>query len=84
MWFGVGETPQTVPYAEFEDLADHCDEAVGLKAGGTQPCYEVNGTITASDDHKKTLEGLAAAMAGRAIDQGAAHHHRPARAQRWR
>ncbi|WP_300396686.1 phage tail protein [Henriciella sp.] len=77
MWFGVGEAPDAVPYAEFEALADHCDENVTLKAGGTQKRYEVNGVLSASDDHAKNLEKIARQMAARAIDQGGRIAFRP-------
>ena len=70
LWFGVGEALDAVPYAEFEALADHCDEAVALKGGGTQKRYEVNGVISAEQSHDKNLQALADQMAARAIDQG--------------
>ena len=70
IWFGVGEDVDAVPYAEFEALADHCDENVALKAGGTQKRYEVNGILSAEDSHDRNLELLANQMAARPIDQG--------------
>ena len=70
LWFGVGESLDAVPYAEFAALANHCDENVNLKAGGTQKRYEVNGTISAEQSHDKNLQALADQMAARAIDQG--------------
>ena len=80
-WFGVGESPDVIPYDEFKDLADLCDEAVALKAGGSQKRYEVHGVLSADDDHKKNLEKLASGMAARAIDQGGRIVFRPIRSQ---
>ncbi|WP_084398264.1 phage tail protein [Henriciella aquimarina] len=77
MWFGVGEPVDAVPYAEFESLADHCDELVALKGGGTQKRYEVNGILSADDDHAKNLQKIADQMAARAIDQGGRISIRP-------
>ncbi|RIJ15939.1 hypothetical protein D1227_06505 [Henriciella mobilis] len=77
MWFGVGEAVDAVPYAEFAALADHSDENVALKAGGTQKRYEVNGVLSAADDHAKNLEKIARQMAARAIDQGGRIAFRP-------
>lgn len=76
-WFGVGEDRDAVPYAEFEALADHCDENVALKAGGTQKRYEVNGILSADQSHDKNLQRLADQMAARVIDQGGRVAFRP-------
>ena len=77
LWFGVGEALDAVPYAEFEALADLCDENVTLKAGGTQKRYEVNGTLSAKNSHDKNLQKLADQMAARVIDQGGRISFRP-------
>lgn len=77
MWFGVGEAADAVPYAEFAALADHCDELVALKGGGTQKRYEVNGLISADESHDKNLQRIADQMAARAIDQGGRISIRP-------
>jgi hypothetical protein len=77
MWFGVGEAVDAVPYSEFEELADHCDEDVALKTVGTQKRYEVNGLLSADDDHAKNLQKIAEQMAARAIDQGGRISIRP-------
>ena len=80
-WFGVGEAADVMPYSEYEDLADLCEENVTLKAGGTHKRYEVHGMLSAADDHKENLERLALAMAARAIDQGGRIVFRPVRTQ---
>ncbi|MAZ05800.1 MAG: hypothetical protein CME81_05295 [Halomonas sp.] len=80
-WFGVGESADAIPYDEFKDLADLCDESVPLKAGGSQKRYEVHGILSADDDHKKNLEKLASGMAARAVDQGGRIVFRPIRSQ---
>lgn len=77
MWFGVGEASDAVPYAEFAMLADHCDDNVDLKAGGTQKRYEVNGLLAADQSHEKNLQRLADQMAARVIDQGGRIAFRP-------
>ena len=70
MWFGVGEDVDAVPYAEFLEGKNHCDESVTLKAGGTQKRYEVNGVITSDTSHDKVLERLAENMCSDAIERG--------------
>ena len=44
--------------------ANVCDEAVTLKAGGSEPRYEVNGIFEASDRLGEVLEQMMFAMAG--------------------
>ena len=70
MWFGVGEDVDAIPYDEFEEGKDHCDEDVTLKAGGTQKRYEVNGVLTSDLSHDKVLERLAENMCSDAIERG--------------
>lgn len=77
MWFGVGEPVDAVPYAEFAALADHCDDWVALKNGGSQRRYEVNGILSASESHDKNLQRIADQMAAKAIDQGGRISIRP-------
>lgn len=45
--------------------ANTCDELVALKAGGFERRYEVNGVISADQEHRDVLDTLARAMAGR-------------------
>ncbi|MCW1917069.1 phage tail protein [Luteolibacter sp. GHJ8] len=45
--------------------ADHCDEEVELKAGGTEKRYECHGVITADMQHREVLSLLERSMAGR-------------------
>lgn len=77
MWFGVGESVDAVPYAEFASLANHCDDLIDLKEGGTQRRYEVNGILSAAESHDKNLQRIADQMAARAIDQGGRISIRP-------
>ncbi len=77
MWFGIGEAADNIPYAEFEELADLCDEDVTLSGGGTHKRYEVNGQIPSDKSHKDVFEMLAAQMAAEAIDQGGRLSIRP-------
>lgn len=70
LWFGVGEAPDAVPYSEFAAIADHCDEDVALKNGGTQKRYEVNGVLSSDASHNKILQKFADQMAAQPIDQG--------------
>lgn len=70
-WFGVGaETAFLDPFAVYEAQAEHCEEAVALSTGGTQPRYEINGWISAADDHAKNLTRLAGAMVADPVDEG--------------
>lgn len=71
MWFGVGaETDFLDPYSVYAAQADHCDESVALKLGGTQARYEVNGWISAANDHKTNLQRLADCMVADPVDEG--------------
>jgi len=79
MWFGVGEAADALPFDEFKDVADHCDEWVELKDGTNQRRYEVSGFLSAANDHKKNFETLASAMGARVIDQGGRISIRPIR-----
>lgn len=70
-WFGVNAPSSFIdPYAVYEARADHCDESVALKLGGTQPRYEANGWISAADSHAKNIQKLADCMVADPVDEG--------------
>jgi hypothetical protein len=68
--FGVGIDAQDVPYARFAALANLCDEAVDLKAGGTQDRYQANGFLFADRSYADTIKDLCRAMNARPADFG--------------
>jgi len=47
--------------------ANICDEAVPLKAGGTEPRYQINGAIDAGVSPQEVLEEMALSMAGNIV-----------------
>lgn len=71
--FGIGLEPDEVPYAEFQHLADLCDEDVTT---GVSPNvevikrYAVNGIISAAQAFEDVLESLQIQMAARIVDLG--------------
>lgn len=70
-WFGVDAPSSFIdPYAAYKYRADHCDEGVALKLGGTQPRYEANGWISAADSHAKNIQKLADCMVADPVDEG--------------
>jgi hypothetical protein len=70
-WFGVDAPTSFIdPYAAYKYRADHCDEGVALKLGGTQPRYEANGWISAADSHAKNIQKLADCMVADPVDEG--------------
>lgn len=70
IWFGVGEAVDVFPYDHFEEIADHCDDLINLKGGGTQKRYEFNGTLTSDKTHKENFELIAGSMVAEVIDRG--------------
>jgi hypothetical protein len=70
-WFGVDAPSSFIdPYAAYKYRADHCDEGVALKLGGTQPRYQANGWISAADSHAKNIQKLADCMVADPVDEG--------------
>jgi len=43
----------------FGDFADHCDEAIALKAGGTEPRYRCAGMITLDAENEDRIQAIA-------------------------
>lgn len=54
----------TIDLDALTTAADICDQAVALKAGGTEPRYQANGILSADASHAENLETLAESMAG--------------------
>lgn len=61
---GRGLTAVEAPPERIFAAANVCDEAVALRAGGTEPRYRVNGVIRADEDFDQVEQMFAAAMAG--------------------
>lgn len=59
---------------DLDASANICEENVTLAAGGSEDRYTVNGAFLTSEQPKDVIERLLAAMAGRAVNQGAAWH----------
>lgn len=68
--FGIGTPMARVPYDAFAAQANVCDEAVALKAGGTQKRYRVNGIAFADEQHDDIIKKLCIAMAAEPADFG--------------
>jgi hypothetical protein len=67
VWFGCGLTSGDLPYAENVAAMNSCDEAVTLKAGGTEKRYRANGLVWGDQAPRDSVEGLLAAQAGRLL-----------------
>lgn len=50
--------------------ANVCDEAVALKAGGTQPRYTINAVIDSGASREDNIGQILSAMGGRHVEQG--------------
>lgn len=55
------------PNVGFAAFANVCDQAVPLKAGGTEPRYEINGTYDLSEEPKTVLARMCAACDGQLV-----------------
>lgn len=64
---GRGLTALEAPPERVAAWANICDEAVALKAGGTEPRYRVGGILYANEAYRAVEEKFAAAMAGSII-----------------
>ena len=62
--YGLGASSAEIDDTAFIAAANLCDEAVSLKAGGTQARYTVNGAIDLSTEPLKIIENLTTAAAG--------------------
>lgn len=67
IFYGLGLTDAVLPADEAEAALNACDEAVTLKAGGTERRYRVAGQIDCSTPVEETLRGITDAMAGRLV-----------------
>lgn len=64
-FMGLSLTNSDLPSAEQFAAANSCDDAITLKAGGTEPRYRVAGVIAATQDPATTLSDLLGAQAGK-------------------
>ena len=67
---GVGVSADDLPDDDLEAVADECEEAVALDAGGTEPRYRSGGVISAREAPREVLSHLMAAMGGKHVDRG--------------
>lgn len=67
---GMNTPASAMPTSEWTAAANACDEAVGLKAGGTEPRYRAHGVLSTAQAHRETISDLLTAMAGREITSG--------------
>lgn len=65
--WGMGATAAEINDTVAIAAANICDEAVNLKAGGTELRYTTNGTFDTSQLPKDIIPGLLSAMAGQAV-----------------
>lgn len=62
---GMGLSSTLFDYSELTTEADICEESVALNGGGSESRYEINGFIDPQHTHRRNLDTLASAMAGR-------------------
>lgn len=61
---GRGKARSRIDVSTFIDFANLCDEAVPLKAGGTEPRYRIGGTYTLTDEPAGVMQRLLATCDG--------------------
>ncbi|MGL5096848.1 MAG: phage tail protein, partial [Planctomycetia bacterium] len=69
---GPGRSADEAPPELEIGPANACDEAVSLKAGGTEPRYRVGGVVRADEAWRDVDEDFCAAMAGDPVDRAGA------------
>lgn len=52
---GMAISPARIDDASFEAFADVCDEAIPLKAGGTEPRYQISGSYDLTEEPREVL-----------------------------
>ncbi len=67
---GVNAPAASLPAAWWMAQANLCDEAVALKAGGTEPRYRLSGIIDVGTEPRAVIREMLAACAGDLIDSG--------------
>lgn len=67
--FGFGAPLSEIHEASWVAAANVCDEAVGLKAGGTQARYDCNGAFQIDDKPLAIMDDLLTAMGGTLVYQ---------------
>ncbi len=78
---GRGLTAEEAPPERAIARANVCDEAVSLKAGGTEKRYRAGGVIKSTDTGIEVEEWLAAAMGGSIVDRDGVVDIDPGQAQ---
>lgn len=66
---GMATPASALPVSDWTAAANACDESVGLKAGGTEKRYRINGVLS-SQTHRDNITDILTAMAGREIASG--------------
>ena len=62
---GLRLTDAVLPFPDNVAAMNHCDEAVSLKAGGTEPRYTVGGVVTCDQTFETILSDFLATMGGK-------------------
>ena len=68
--WGMRVDPSMVDDTATIAAANICDQAVNLRAGGTQPRYQANGVYTSDQERGKIIQSIVAAMEGMIIPPG--------------
>ena len=71
---GMNMPAGMLPLDWWTAAANANDEAVALKAGGTEPRYCADGLLATASPNREVLRSLATAMAGRFIDTGGLYY----------
>lgn len=58
--YGLTEdSAEDINFASFSDFANHCDEPIGLKAGGTEKRYRCAGQISMNAENEARVQAIA-------------------------
>ena len=67
---GLSVPVSSLPYDDWTAAANACDETVGLKDGGSEARYRLNGLVEVDTDHVDVLREMIASMAGTPVESG--------------
>jgi hypothetical protein len=67
-FFGLNLADVDLPFSENVAAMNDCDDAITLKAGGTEPRYTVGGVVDCSQTPGQVLDDMSSAMAGKMLN----------------
>lgn len=74
---GVGVPATSLPYDHWTAAANASEEAVNLKAGGSEDRYSLNGLVEVDTDHVDVIREMLGTMAGTPVESGGVFKFHP-------